>query len=44
MLIESDYSLQKLDAKAATYKLAQLEMEVYKVKRKLMFYLMRLKK
>ena len=32
LLIESDYSLQKLDAKAATYKLAQLEMEVYKVK------------
>ena len=32
MLIESDYSLQKLDSKAATYKLAQLEMEVYKVK------------
>ena len=32
MLIESDYSLQKLDVKAATYKLAQLEMEVYKVK------------
>lgn len=32
MLIESDYSLLKLDSKAATYKLAQLEMEVYKVK------------
>lgn len=32
MLIESDYSLLKLDSKGATYKLAQLEMEVYKVK------------
>lgn len=43
ILIESDYSLQKLDSKAATYKLAQLEMEVYKVKTEANFLLNEIK-
>lgn len=32
MLIEADYSLSKMDYKAAMYKIAKLEMEMYKVK------------
>ncbi len=32
MILEADYSLSKLDYKAATYKTAKLEMELYKVK------------
>ena len=43
MLIESDYSLQRLDSKAATYKLSQLEMEVYKVKTNAEFLLNEIK-
>lgn len=32
MLIETDYSLAKMDYKTALYKIAQLEMEIYRVK------------
>ena len=32
MLIEADYSLSKMDYKGAMYKIAKLEMELYKVK------------
>ena len=32
MLIEADYSLSKMDYKGAMYKIAKLEMEMYKVK------------
>ena len=32
MLIEADYSLNKMDYKGAMYKIAKLEMEMYKVK------------
>lgn len=43
MLIESDYSLQRLDSRAAIYKLSQLEMEVYKVKTNAEFLLSEIK-
>ena len=32
MLLEADYSLSKMDYKSAVYKIAKLEMEIYKVK------------
>lgn len=32
MLLEADYSLSKMDYKSAIYKIAKLEMEIYKVK------------
>lgn len=43
MLLEADYSLSKMDYKSAIYKIAKLEMEIYKVKTNSAFLLNEIK-